>query len=328
MTGRPYVESLVFAGGISAEMRAWVDEHPDFDREVAWATEGKLSPGGRAANASVAAVRLGRKFVDLVGCVGDDLLGESMIAALKEEGMSVRLVDRVPGAGTSLQQVVVDSKGERRTVGVANANWQCSEAHIRKSESSIFGADLMYATLEIPMPAVRRLVAISATRKVPVLLDATPVPTPGGDDVIGTNLASHVDVLLANWNSASRMAGMAGTGGPVAVEMAKRLLAMGPKAVVITMGEHGALVAIRGKHALVQPPRAQVADVTAAGDVFGGALAVALTSQARGDWRWEQLIKAVEFATAAASVCVSRVGGRESFPTRADVERQLASSRI
>lgn len=325
MSGRPYVETLVFVGGISAEVRSWVPEHPDFDREVAWGSEGRLSPGGRAASAALASLKLGRKFVDLVGCVGDDLLGSGIVTSLSEQGLSTRLVDRIGGSATGINQVVVDSKGERRTVGVANANWQCGEAQIRKADSTIFGADLMYATLEIPLTTVRRAVGTAATRGVPVVLDATPVPTPSGEEALPSALLSHVDVLLTNWPGAQYLADMPAAAGPVAVEMSKRLLRLGPKAVVITMGEHGSLVAIRGKHALIEPPRVRVMDPTSAGDAFGGALAVALTAQARGNWRWEQLLHAVKFASAAASVCVSRAGGQDSLPSREEVERMLAS---
>lgn len=325
MSGRPYVETLVFVGGIAADVRAWVPEHPDADNDVAWGTEGVLAPGGRAASAAIGAVRLGRRFVDLVGCVGDDLLGDSIVSTLKEAGLSVRLVDRIEGVATGMQQVVIDSKGERRMVGVPNANWQCSDVQLRKADATIFGADLLYATLEIPMSTVQRVVATASQRGVPVMLDATPLPTAAGDDVLDKSLLGNVDVLLVNWNGARRLADLPTAAGPVAVEMGKRLLRQGPKAVVITMGEHGAMVAVRGKHALIEPFAVKVVEVTAAGDAFASALAVGLTDQARGGWRWEQLVQATRFASAAAAVSLTRTGGQASLPSREDVERMLTA---
>lgn len=325
MTSRPYVETLVFMGGISADVRADVQEHPDGESEVAWGIHGRLEAGGRAASAAVGAVRLGRRFVDLIGCVGDDLLGDSMVSSLKDEGVSIRLVDKIPGSPTGMRQVVTDAKGDRRTVGVSNANWHCGDAQIRKADSTIFGADLLFCTLEVPLESVHKVVALAAQRNVGVLLDANPVPTAAGEDELTRNLLSNVDVLLVNWNAARRLAGVPDMQGPVAVELAKRLLRLGVKATVITMGEHGAMLANRGNHALVPAYSARVADPAGAGDAFAAALAVGLTDQARGGWRWEQLLHATKFASAAAAVAVGRFGGQESLPTRQEVERMMAS---
>ena len=82
-TSRPYVESMVFFGGISADVRIKVEHHPDSDWPTVWGSDGVLALGGRAAGAAVASVRLGRRFVDLVGCVGDDLLGNSILDVVK-----------------------------------------------------------------------------------------------------------------------------------------------------------------------------------------------------------------------------------------------------
>jgi len=328
MTGRPYVETLVFLGGISADVRAWVREHPDGDAPVAWALEGSLGLGGRAATAAVGAVRLGRRFVDLVGCVGDDLLGNSLVSSLKDAGVSIRLVDRLDGAPTAIRQVVVDSKGERRSVGVANANAQVGQTQTRRADSTIFGADLLFATLEVPVPTVEQVVTMAAGRKVPVLLNATPVPAATGEQDLSRPLLANVDVLLTDWTAGQRMADMTGVTGPSGVELSKRLLRLGPKSVVVTLGEHGSIVAVPGKHALIEPYTVRAVDDTAAGDAYASALAVGLTSQSRGRYRWEHLVEAARLASAAAALAVSKAGSHESLPTREDVERLMASQPI
>lgn len=325
MTSRPYVDTLVFLGGISVDVRAWVTEQPDGDNPVTWGIEGSLGPGGRAAVAAAGAVKLGRRFVDLVGCVGDDLLGDSIVHSLKDSGVSVRLVDRVKGTATGLQQVAIDSKGDRRMVGVPAANWHTGEAQVRRADSTIFGADLLFATLEVPLDTVSRVVSVACSRGVPVLLNATPIPTPSGEDVLDDSLLRNVDVLLTNWSAAQRMAEMPDASGPVGLELGRRLLKLGPKAVVITLGEHGSMVAVRGKHALVEPVAAHAVDTTGAGDAYAAALAVGLTAQSRGNYRWEYLLQAARFASAAAAASVTRVGGLASLPDRDEVERLMTA---
>jgi ribokinase len=325
---RPYIESLVFFGGISADLRIQVDEFPSEAQPTVWGRDGALTLGGRAAGAATASVRLGRRFVDLVGCVGNDLLGRSILTSLKEDGVNTRLVDVIEEVSTALHEVYLDIHGNRRVVGSPNANARCLENQAKKADSTIFGADLLYATLEIPLSTVNRIVRTAAGRDVPVLLDATPLPTAEGFEDLDSTMMGRADVLLTNFASAQRLAGMAGAPGPNAVELAEKLLARGPRAVVITMGEHGAMLAVAGRHTFVPSFADYPLDLSSAGYAFGGGLAVGLTNQTRGNWRWEQLVYAVQFASATAAVCIQRKGGVSSLPKRDEVERLLAQQTV
>ena len=62
----------------------------------------------------------------------------------------------------------------------------------------------------------------------------------------------------------------------------------------------------------------EAVDTTAAGDVFNGALAVALAEKTA-------LLEALRFAQAAAAISVTRPGAQESMPTRQEAEQLLAS---
>jgi ribokinase len=60
-------------------------------------------------------------------------------------------------------------------------------------------------------------------------------------------------------------------------------------------------------------------DTTAAGDVFNGALAVALAGGA-------VLVEATRFANAAAALSVTKLGAQPSAPARAEVDELIRSS--
>lgn len=325
MSTRPYVDTCVFLGGISADVRTNVDRHTDEYRPIAWGYDGTVGPGGRAAMAAAGAVKLGRRFVDLVGCVGDDIFGSGISNALKDAGVATRLVGAAEGTPTGIRQIVVDAAGRRRVVSNANANAMVGEAQMRKADSTIFGADLLFATLEVPYDTVRSTIITAAQRGVPVLLNAAPLPTFEGVIDLGKRMLSHVDVLLVNWNAAAAMADMVDVSGPTGLELGKRLLRMGPKAVIITLGEHGSIVAADDQHTLVEPYQVRTVDAALAGDAYAAGLAVGLTSQARGNFRWEHLVNAAKYASAAAAVAVSRPGGFEALPTKQEVERLMAT---
>ena len=79
------------------------------------------------------------------------------------------------------------------------------------------------------------------------------------------------------------------------------------------MGERGSYVACEGKRYLVPSPKVEAIDTTAAGDVYCGALAVALNEGITFE-------NAVKFATAAAAISVTRLGAQPSAPKRIEID--------
>ena len=88
----------------------------------------------------------------------------------------------------------------------------------------------------------------------------------------------------------------------------------GIPAVVITLGSKGALIATKESYELVGALPVDAVDTTAAGDVFNGALAVAL---AEG----KSLFEAVKFGCTAATISVTISGAQPSIPLRNEIEK-------
>ena len=97
---------------------------------------------------------------------------------------------------------------------------------------------------------------------------------------------------------------------------ARALLALGARAVVLTLGERGALWATPAQMRSVPAFRVQPVDTTAAGDAFNGGLAVAL---ARGD----EMEPAIRYACAVAALSVTRFGAQPSLPSKLQVAEFL-----
>jgi ribokinase len=88
---------------------------------------------------------------------------------------------------------------------------------------------------------------------------------------------------------------------------------MGARTVIITLGAEGALLFHEGIEHHVPAAKVKAIDTTAAGDVFNGALAVAL---AEG----RSMFDAVRFACSAAAISVTRKGAQASAPHRNEIE--------
>jgi ribokinase len=171
----------------------------------------------------------------------------------------------------------------------------------------IKNAALVLMQLEIPLQMVEYVVAEASAHGVPVILNPAPACA------LPDSLLGNVEVLIPNQQEAEMLTGIRIEDRGSAEKAAAALAGRGVKTVIITLGAEGALLLDQGQVEWVAAPAVTAIDTTAAGDVFCGALAVAL---AEG----RQAKEAVVFACAAASLSVTRLGAQPSAPTRVEVD--------
>jgi len=135
------------------------------------------------------------------------------------------------------------------------------------------------------------------------------------------SLFKRIHLLTPNEHEAELLTGVAVTDDATAAKAAKKLRAFGVENVILTLGSRGAYVAGKDFQQLVAGYPVKAVDSTAAGDVFNGSLAVALTEG-------KSLIEAVRFANAAAAISVTRLGAQVSIPTRRETQQLLATGRV
>ncbi len=97
---------------------------------------------------------------------------------------------------------------------------------------------------------------------------------------------------------------------------AQKLVDKGVEKVIITLGSKGAFVLTKTEKVSVPAFKVTAVDTTAAGDTFCGAFAVVLVEG-------KSLKDALQFASAAAAISVTRIGAQPSAPTRAEIEAFL-----
>lgn len=266
--------------------------------------------GGKGANQAVAAARLGGR-VSFVARVGRDTFGKSTVTALKRDGIDTRGVirDAVQPSGVALIFVAVH--GENSIAVASGANAALSARDIRAARSLFRGARIMLAQLETPLETVRAAIDEAHRAGARVILNPAPA------QALTAEILKKIAVLTPNETEAELL-----TGAPVndvrsAIAAARKLRRRGVETVIITLGKRGALVATADGEVLVKGFPVRPIDTTAAGDVFNGALAVALAED-------RALLEAVRFANAAAAISVTKQGAQPSAPKRAAVHQLLS----
>lgn len=257
--------------------------------------------GGKGLNQAVAARRAGAE-VAFAGAVGDDGFGRELRAFLEGERIATDAL-RTSAAPTGIAQVSVLDGGENSIVIVAGANGE--EELTDGDRALIASAAALVVQLERPLALVER--ALAAGRQAAALTVLTPAPV----DAEAARLLPLVDILVPNESEALALSGASD------VEGAARRLSAEAGTVIVTRGPKGALIARGGDIvAAVAAREVEAVDTTGAGDTFVGVLVAWLT-------RGEPLEAAVEAATAAAAIAVTRPGAAPAMPTREEIDAAL-----
>jgi len=273
-----------------------------------------IAAGGKGANQAVGAARAGGS-VSFIARVGKDMFGQQAVAGFVRDGIEVGHVvyDRRSPSGVAL--IFVAKDGENSIAVASGANGKLSAADVRKAKGAFAGAGVVVMQLETPLETVAAAAELAAKAGVRVILN----PAPARE--LPDSLLRLVSILTPNESEAEFLSGLKVSDESTASEAAGKLLGRGVQTVVITLAARGAFIASAGERRLVPGFKVEAVDTTAAGDIFNGTLAVALTEG-------QPLAAAVRFANAAAALSVTRLGAQPSAPRRKEIERFLAKAGV
>jgi ribokinase len=266
-----------------------------------------MAAGGKGANQAVAAARLGAE-VTLVAKVGRDVFGDQAIDNFRREKIITDHVLRDCEKATGVALILVDGAGENLISVASGANHALSPRDVGRAAERIRTADVLMLQLEIPMDTVCAAARIAAEAGVPVMLDPAPaLPLP-------EDLWQHLTYLTPNETEAEQLTGIAVNDEITARHAAERLLALGARHVIVTLGAKGAVLAGAGQAVLVPTQSVDAVDSTAAGDAFNGGLAWALGCGT-------PLGQAIQQACLAGALSTTRLGAQPSLPTYDELGR-------
>lgn len=267
-------------------------------------------PGGKGANQAVAAARAGGE-VTFLARVGADGLGEASITGFLRDGIDVSHVLRTEGKPSGVALIMVSEAGENSIAVASGANGALSAEDVRHSHSLFGAAEIVLVQLETPLESVEATVGLCAELGKRVILNPAPALE------LSDELLKQVTILTPNETEAEILSGIPVKDPESAKRAGIRLLERGVESVIVTCGGTGAMLVTRSEQRLIPTRRVTAVDTTAAGDVFNGALAVAL-----GEGK--PLGEAIPFANVAASISVTRQGAQPSAPQREEIDVLLA----
>ena len=291
---------VVVIGSSNTDMTIKGDRLPK-PGETVLGGEFRMGPGGKGANQAVAAQRLGAD-VSFICKVGRDIFGDNAISGYQKEGIDCsRILRSDKASGTAL--ILVDGNAENCIAVAPGANADLTPEDVDSVADVIRSADYLILQLEIPVESVLRAAKIAHEAGVYVILNPAPACH------LPEELFGYISLITPNQTESALLSGIEDN-LDAAVE---KLMQLGVKDVVVTLGSKGSLVISEGTRTLVPSLKVKAVDTTAAGDTFCGALCVALSEGCT-------LVDAARFATKASALTVQKMGAQDSIPFRSDIK--------
>jgi len=278
-----------------------------------------LGPGGKGSNQAVAAARAidattgGR--VSFISKLGRDAFGDMARALYRAESIDTEFLFSTDSATGAAAIILDHARGENAIIVVPGSAFELTPDEVESARSLIAASSVLITQLELRLATVERGLALARELGVATILNPAPaMPLP-------ESIYALLDYITPNETEASALTGINVATLADAECAADAFLARGVRNAIITLGAHGAYVknAQTGTHvpAFNAGP---VAETTGAGDAFNGGLAVALSEGCN-------LIEAVRFGCATASISVTRVGTAPAMPTRKEIDALLNAAK-
>jgi len=265
--------------------------------------------GGKGANQAVAAARAGGNVV-FVSCVGEDAYTPQMVQNYVNEGMDTRFVFQEKNVASGYALIMIGGDGDNIISVAPGANYKLLPAKIDEALPAFDEAAIIVMQYEIPEETIKYVIDKANERNIPVLFNFAPARD------FDFTYIPKVDIFVLNETEASLLADMQAETEEDAEKAANVLIQQGVKKVIITLGIKGALIVTEKETVKVPAFQVDAVDTTAAGDTFCGTLAVAMVEGL-------SLNDALQFASAAAAISVTRLGAQPSAPSRTEIETFL-----
>ena len=273
-----------------------------------------IGPGGKGSNQAVAAAKAGVKTY-FISKIGDDQFGSMARKIYEEAGVDYSKVIISSEHSTGAAGIFVDQQSGKNAINVvAGAAGALTTDDIDQAADVIKNSQVFLTQLEAPKEVVFYALKIAKENNVTTVLNPAPAT------LIDKEIFPLIDYFTPNETEAGFYVNHKVEDEEDAKKASDKLLQLGIKNIIITLGEKGAFFANDREnfHVPVVDLNNPVLDTTGAGDAFNGGFAVALTENEKYNIK-----DAIKFASATAGLSTTKIGTANSMPSRDEIDKFL-----
>jgi ribokinase len=270
-----------------------------------------VSPGGKGSNQAIAA-KYQNADVRFICKLGNDSFANDAVKMYKKVGLYSESITIDESIHTGIAVIFIDQNGNNSIMVVPGANLHLSADEIVREVTKVNGIFIAGFQLENNVDEIVKAMGMLHKRGIKVLLDPAPAHQ------LPEEIYRAIAILKPNEHEAEILSGIKVSTPADAFRAAELLHAKGAETVIITLGAGGAVVVNGRIKEFIPAPKVNAIDTTGAGDIFSGSLLTALSKDM-------QLLDAVRYANAAASLSVTKMGVFEATPTEEETLAFIAN---
>ena len=263
-----------------------------------------IGPGGKGCNQAIAISRLGGK-VNFISKLGNDDYGKLAIDKLKNDNIDTSNIIISDKHKTGVAGIHVDKNTGKNAITVVRG--APSSLTIKEVDTNLIKQSKIFLTqLEIPIEVT--LHCLKAAKEYGLINILNPAPA----CKLSKDFFRLVDYFTPNETEAEFYTGIKITNEKEAKQAADKLINVGIKRVIITLGEKGLFYSDGKKNIYLNASSVKAIDTTGAGDAFNGALAFGLS-------KGKPIEDCLELANKVAGLSTTKLGAGDAMPLYDDL---------
>ena len=265
-----------------------------------------VGPGGKGCNQAVAIARLGGK-VNFISKIGKDAYGKLALETLKKNNINTENIIQDEKLQTGVAGILVDKQSGKNAINViVGAPNSLKISEINNQINLIKRSKIFLTQLEIPKDVILHCLKTAKENGCLTILN----PAPASE--ISKEFYSYIDYFTPNETEAEFYTGIKITNEKEAKQAADKLINLGIKKIIITLGEKGLFYSDGQEEIHLKASSVKAIDTTGAGDAFNGALAFSLS-------KGKPIKACLELANKAAGLSTTKLGAGDAMPFIKDI---------
>ena len=265
-----------------------------------------VGPGGKGCNQAVAIARLGGK-VNFISKIGKDAYGKLSLETLKKNNINTENIIQDEKLQTGVAGILVDKQSGKNAINViVGAPNSLKISEINSQINLIKSSKIFLTQLEIPKDVTLHCLKTAKENGCLTILN----PAPASE--ISKEFYSYIDYFTPNETEAEFYTGIKITNEKEAKQAADKLINLGIKKIIITLGEKGLFYSDGQEEIYLKASSVKAIDTTGAGDAFNGALAFSLS-------KGKPIKACLELANKAAGLSTTKLGAGDAMPFIKDI---------
>ncbi len=265
-----------------------------------------VGPGGKGCNQAIAIARLGGK-INFISKIGKDAYGQLALKTLEKNKISTKNIIQDSNQQTGVAGILVDQNTGKNAINVivgAPSSLKINE--IEKQINLIKHSKIFLTQLEVPKDVT--LYCLKAAKENGCLTILNPAPA----SEITKEFYNYIDYFTPNETEAEFYTGIKITNEKEAKQAADKLINLGIKKIIITLGEKGLFYSDGKEEIYLKASKIKAIDTTGAGDAFNGGLVYGLSKE-------KPIKECLELANKVAGISTTKLGAGDAMPFLKDI---------